>query len=131
MAVTPPTPGETVNSIASTAAAAATAAPAIEQLDDAFKSMWAGLSDKGEMLGTITSALGSLVVANSLYSNQLYKDTVMGMEAAARVPRTIAAEIAGGNILAGTALNEQAKILFEDATRTVSPTRKGDCVPLL
>ena len=113
-----PQPTEPAEAVRSIASAAQAAKPAVDQLNDALTGMLSGLSDHSEMIGSITSALGGLVLANTLYSTDLYKNVLSGMELAARVPRAIAAEIAGGNILAGTALNEQAKILFEDATRT-------------
>lgn len=114
MAETTP-PGDTIGALSPEAL---TAAQSVDLLGDALTGMFQTLRDKSETIGKLTSSLGSLTLANTLYSSDLYKTVIMGMEEAARVPRTIAAEIAGGNILAGTALNEQAKILFEDATRT-------------
>lgn len=111
----PAPPGETVTAIG---AQALTAAESVDLMNSALTGMFQTLRDKSETIGAIVTSLGSLTLANTLYSSELYKTVIMGMEEAARVPRTIAAEIAGGNILAGTALNEQAKILFEDATRT-------------
>jgi hypothetical protein len=111
----PTSPSDAVNAIG---ARALTAAESVDLMNSALTGMFQTLRDKSETIGAITTSLGSLTLANTLYSSELYKTVIMGMEEAARVPRTIAAEIAGGNILAGTALNEQAKILFEDATRT-------------
>jgi len=99
-------------------AASSAAVPAIQLLQGALNGMFDMLRDRSDEIGKITSGLGGLVLANEIYSSALYNTAISGMEKAARVPRAIAAEIAGGNILAGTALNEQAKILFEDATRT-------------
>jgi len=114
----PTPPGDAGDAVNAVGAGALTAAESVGLMNSALTGMFQILRDKSETIGAITTSLGSLTLANTLYSSELYKTVIMGMEEAARVPRTIAAEIAGGNILAGTALNEQAKILFEDATRT-------------
>jgi hypothetical protein len=114
----PTDPSSTIKDITNVASAATAADVAVNSLEGALRGMFDMLKDRSDVLGKITSSVGSLVLADTLYSSELYAKTLSGMEKAARVPRAIAAEIAGGNILAGTALNEQAKILFEDATRT-------------
>ncbi len=104
--------------LAATAAEAMSAGDAIQRLQELLDNAANSSKDFSTEIGAAGKGVAALSAAAFIFESDAYKLLMQEMERAARLPRFIANEIAGSNLIAGTQLTGQAATLMRDAYDT-------------
>jgi hypothetical protein len=104
----------TAADIAALALSATDATDKLNQLQDRLDAAAKSSKDFSGVIGEAAGGVASLTAASALFSSDAYKFVLGEMERLSRLPRFIASEIAGSNVIAGTQLSGQAEVLMRD-----------------
>jgi hypothetical protein len=108
----------TAAEIAALAGSAADTTAIVNQLQAELEKAASSSRDFSDVIGEATGGIAALAAASAMFSGPAYSFALAEKERLSRLPRFIASEIAGSNVIAGTQLAGQAEVLMRDMYET-------------